>query len=203
MPQAVEAPLVINLLLYNSTTELLSSDGCCQVLAAVLIIKAEFTQLFKDIPMRPGRVGVRRFVYINCRAWPKGYTISDPLYPPPIAQKISIHVLDLDTMTVSGPVFHGHEAFTDNDNCFFIFLHVSDAYVARWEPASCCWYLWKTCLFLCCSSLSVHLCRKCCLNTQGRRANKSFWMAPIPSPSPHLPSPPLPLSSPLLHSPSP
>jgi len=72
-----------------------------------------------------------QFHSINSRAWPKGYTISDPLYPPPIAESISIHVLDLQTMTESGPQFHSHKAFTSNDECFFIFLDVSDPYVAR------------------------------------------------------------------------
>jgi len=72
-----------------------------------------------------------RYLYINSRAWPKGYIISDPLYPPPIAEGISIHVLDLQTVSESGPVFHSHKAFTSNDECFFIFLDVSDPYVAR------------------------------------------------------------------------
>jgi len=76
-------------------------------------------------------VCVCRYLYINSRAWPSGYTISDPLYPPPIAENISIHVLDLQTMTESGPVFHSHKAKTSNDECFFIFLDVSDCYVAR------------------------------------------------------------------------
>jgi len=76
-------------------------------------------------------LGVYRYLYINSRAWPSGYKISEPLEPPPIAENISIHVLDLQTMTESGPVFHSHKAKTSNDECFFIFLDVSDFYVAR------------------------------------------------------------------------
>ena len=75
---------------------------------------------------------VYRYLYINSRAWPKDCKISEPLNPPPIAENISIHVLDLETMTEFGPVFHSHKAFTSNDECFFIFLDVSDRYVARW-----------------------------------------------------------------------
>lgn len=76
-------------------------------------------------------VSVARYLFINSRAWPQGYTISDPLYPPPIAENINIHVLDLQLMSESGPVFHGHKAKTSNDECFFIFLDVSEPYVAR------------------------------------------------------------------------
>jgi len=76
-------------------------------------------------------VCICRYLYVNSRAWPNSYIISDPLYPPPIAQGICIHVLDLLIMSESGPVFHSHKAFTSNDECFFIFLDVSDHYVAR------------------------------------------------------------------------
>jgi len=39
-----------------------------------------------------------RHLYVNSRPWPSGYTISDPLQPPPIAQEIDIHVIDLVTL---------------------------------------------------------------------------------------------------------
>ncbi|CAH1785488.1 unnamed protein product [Owenia fusiformis] len=71
-----------------------------------------------------------RYLYVNSRTWPKGYEIEDPLYPPPIAQEIDIHVIDLLTMKEVGTMFRAHKAYTPNDECFFIFLDVCDEYVA-------------------------------------------------------------------------
>ncbi|KAH8032802.1 hypothetical protein HPB51_001937 [Rhipicephalus microplus] len=71
-----------------------------------------------------------RFLYVNSRPWPKGYVIEEPLAPPPIAQEIDIHVIDLTTMKEVGKLFRSHRAYTPNDECFFIFLDVSDQYVA-------------------------------------------------------------------------
>ena len=69
---------------------------------------------------------------MNTRAWPRGYVIHNPLEPPPIAQQIEIHVIDLCTMTDIGTMHHAHRAFTPNDECFFIFLDVCEHYVARY-----------------------------------------------------------------------
>lgn len=71
-----------------------------------------------------------RFLYVNSRAWPKGYEITDPLSPPPIAQEIDIHVIDLQTLQEVGNLLQSHKAFTPNDECFFIFLDVSSQYIA-------------------------------------------------------------------------
>ncbi len=68
---------------------------------------------------------------MNSRPWPKGYEIDDPLHPPPIAQEIDIHVIDLRTMHEVGTMHRAHKAYTPNDECFFIFLDVCDEYVAR------------------------------------------------------------------------
>lgn len=72
-----------------------------------------------------------RYLYVNSRPWPRGYQIEDPLYPPPIAQEIDIHVIDLQTMKEVGTMHRAHKAYTPNDECFFIFLDVCDEYVAR------------------------------------------------------------------------
>lgn len=72
-----------------------------------------------------------RFLYVNCRAWPQGYHIDNPLHPPPIAQEIDIHVIDLWQMCKVETILHAHKAYTPNDECFFIFLDASDEYVAR------------------------------------------------------------------------
>lgn len=69
---------------------------------------------------------------MNSRAWPKGYEIGDPLSPPPIAEEIDIHVIDLKTLgEVGGSLLRSHKAYTPNDECFFIFLDVSSQYIAR------------------------------------------------------------------------
>ncbi len=72
-----------------------------------------------------------RYLYVNSRPWPQAYEIDDPLYPPPIAQEIDIHVIDLRTMSEVGTMHRAHKAYTPNDECFFIFLDVCDEYVAR------------------------------------------------------------------------
>lgn len=71
-----------------------------------------------------------RYLYVNCRQWPKNYSIENPFYPPPIAQEIDIHVIDLMKMKRVGTMHQAHKAYTSNDECFFIFLDVSNEYVA-------------------------------------------------------------------------
>ncbi|CAG0892547.1 unnamed protein product [Cyprideis torosa] len=72
----------------------------------------------------------QRYLYVNSRPWPKGYVIEDPFRPPPIAQEIDIHVIDMVTLEEVGTMVRAHNSFTPNDECFFIFLDVSDQYVA-------------------------------------------------------------------------
>ncbi|XP_035230118.1 F-box/WD repeat-containing protein 5-like [Stegodyphus dumicola] len=71
-----------------------------------------------------------RYLYVNSRPWPQNYVIENPLSPPPIAQEIDIHVIDLCTLKEVGTMLRSHKAYTPNDECFFIFLDVSDQYVA-------------------------------------------------------------------------
>lgn len=71
-----------------------------------------------------------RYLYVNVRSWPSGCTIENPLQPPPIAQEIDIHVIDLVTLRQVGSLLRAHRSFTPNDECFFIFLDVSNDYVA-------------------------------------------------------------------------
>ncbi|XP_046999141.1 F-box/WD repeat-containing protein 5 [Schistocerca americana] len=71
-----------------------------------------------------------RYLYVNTRPWPRGYVITNPLDPPPIAQEIDIHVIDLVTLKEVGTMLRSHKAYTPNNECFFIFLDVSDEYVA-------------------------------------------------------------------------
>ncbi|XP_039630000.1 F-box/WD repeat-containing protein 5 isoform X1 [Polypterus senegalus] len=71
-----------------------------------------------------------RYLYVNSRAWPTGYVISDPMSPPPIAEEIDMHVLDLKTMQEERQCLRAHRAYTPNDECFFIFLDVSRDFVA-------------------------------------------------------------------------
>uniref|UniRef100_T1JEH6 F-box domain-containing protein n=1 Tax=Strigamia maritima TaxID=126957 RepID=T1JEH6_STRMM len=71
-----------------------------------------------------------RYLYVNNRPWPKDCQISDPMHPPPIAQEIDIHVIDLTTLQEVGVMLRSHKAYTSNDECFFIFLDVSNDFVA-------------------------------------------------------------------------
>jgi F-box/WD-40 domain protein 5 len=71
-----------------------------------------------------------RYLYVNSRSWPEGYKISNPLDPPPIAQEIDIHVIDLVTLKQVGTMLRAHKAYTSNSECFFIFLDVCSQYVA-------------------------------------------------------------------------
>jgi len=74
---------------------------------------------------------ISRYLYVNTRPWPKGYVITNPLQPPPIAQEIDIHVIDLVTLKQVGTMLRAHKAYTPNNECFFIFLDVCNEYVAR------------------------------------------------------------------------
>lgn len=76
-------------------------------------------------------VFVIRYLYVNTRPWPQGYVITNPLQPPPIAQEIDIHVIDLVTLKQIGTMLRAHKAYTPNNECFFIFLDVCNEYVAR------------------------------------------------------------------------
>ena len=71
-----------------------------------------------------------RYLYVNSRSWPEDAVIEHPLHPPPIAQQIDIHVIDLKTFKRVGNMFRSHKAYTPNDECFFIFLDVCDHWVA-------------------------------------------------------------------------
>ncbi|XP_023674417.1 F-box/WD repeat-containing protein 5 [Paramormyrops kingsleyae] len=71
-----------------------------------------------------------RYLYVNSRAWPAGCVISDPMMPPPIAEEIDLHVIDLKSLREERRSLRAHRAFTPNDECFFIFLDVSRDFVA-------------------------------------------------------------------------
>lgn len=71
-----------------------------------------------------------RYLYVNTRPWPRGYIITNALDPPPIAQEIDIHVIDLMSLKLVGNMLKSHKAYTPGTECFFIFLDVSDNYVA-------------------------------------------------------------------------
>ncbi|XP_060516665.1 F-box/WD repeat-containing protein 5 [Cylas formicarius] len=71
-----------------------------------------------------------RYLYVNSRSWPENYVIPNPLDPPPIAQEIDIHVIDLVTLKQVGTMLRAHKAYTPNNECFFIFLDVCNEYVA-------------------------------------------------------------------------
>ncbi|KAK7094697.1 hypothetical protein V1264_006210 [Littorina saxatilis] len=72
----------------------------------------------------------QRYLYVNSRQWPNNYKIVKVMEPPPIAQEIDIHVIDLVTFEEVGTIMRSHKAYTPNDECFFLFLDVSELYVA-------------------------------------------------------------------------
>lgn len=87
-----------------------------------------------SIEMHGHIVGLRvapdqRFLYVNCRPWPKNCVISDPLQSPPLAQEIEISKIDLRTFEIVGPVLRSHKAYTHGDDCFFLSLDVSEDFV--------------------------------------------------------------------------
>uniref|UniRef100_A0A915IVE8 F-box domain-containing protein n=1 Tax=Romanomermis culicivorax TaxID=13658 RepID=A0A915IVE8_ROMCU len=73
-----------------------------------------------------------RELYVNVRSWPSRITdISDPWRPPQISEDIEIRVVELETLTLRHIVsYTGHKGYTINSDCFFIFLDVSENYVA-------------------------------------------------------------------------
>ncbi|XP_077140697.1 F-box/WD repeat-containing protein 5 [Ranitomeya variabilis] len=82
-----------------------------------------------------------RFLYVNSRSWPKDCVISDPMYPPPIAEEIELRVFDLKTLREVKDPLRAHRAYTPNNECFFIFLDVSQDFVASGAEDRC-GYIW-------------------------------------------------------------
>ena len=85
----------------------------------------------RDRGLLSARLPLPRYLYVNSRAWPAGCVISDPMAPPPIAEEIDLHVIDLKSLREERRSLRAHRAFTPNDECFFIFLDVSRDFVAR------------------------------------------------------------------------
>ncbi|KAE8739473.1 hypothetical protein FOCC_FOCC015027 [Frankliniella occidentalis] len=71
-----------------------------------------------------------RYLYVNARPWPPGYVVENPMMPPPCAQEIDIHVIDLGEMKEVGKVLRSHIAYTPFNECFFIALDVCNEFVA-------------------------------------------------------------------------
>ncbi|KAH8404989.1 hypothetical protein KR215_008256 [Drosophila sulfurigaster] len=98
-------------------------------------VKDRFDEVDKVIDLHGHIIGMslspdHRYLYVNTRPWPKNYNITNPLEPPPIAQEIDIHVIDLMTLKRVGNMLRAHKAYTPSTECFFIFLDVCDEYVA-------------------------------------------------------------------------
>ncbi|XP_013115247.1 F-box/WD repeat-containing protein 5 isoform X2 [Stomoxys calcitrans] len=98
-------------------------------------VSDRFDKIDKVIDLHGHIIGMalspdHRYLYVNTRPWPQDYVISNPLEPPPIAQEIDIHVIDLMTLKRVGNMLRAHKAYTPSNECFFIFLDVCDDYVA-------------------------------------------------------------------------
>lgn len=105
-----------------------SATLCTTQFSALSIIHNTF---LCDLLWRNCKIICFRYLYVNSRPWPCGYRIKSPLDPPPIAQEIDIHVIDLVTLQEVGTMLRAHKAYTPNNECFFIFLDVCNEYVAR------------------------------------------------------------------------
>lgn len=82
-----------------------------------------------------------QFLYVNCRPWQQQdgkERIAPGLIasPPEISSEITLRVYSLATYKLVG-VHTGHEAYTPNDGCFFIFLNVADKFVASGAEDHC------------------------------------------------------------------
>ncbi|KAM9326462.1 F-box/WD repeat-containing protein 5 [Gastrophryne carolinensis] len=82
-----------------------------------------------------------RYLYVNSRSWPRDCVISDPMYPPPIAEEIELRVFDLRNLREVREPLRGHRAYTPNNECFFIFLDASNDFVASGAEDHCA-YIW-------------------------------------------------------------
>ena len=54
----------------------------------------------------------------------------DPFFPPPISSEIEIRCFDLQTLTQMPHTYRAHKAYTSSEECFFIFIGVSEDFVA-------------------------------------------------------------------------
>ncbi|OQV17517.1 F-box/WD repeat-containing protein 5 [Hypsibius exemplaris] len=72
----------------------------------------------------------QRYLFANCRRWPENAVIADPFQPPPISSEIEIRCFDLQTMEQVPHTYRAHRAYTPSEECFFIFVGVSEDYVA-------------------------------------------------------------------------
>ncbi|KAM4663163.1 F-box/WD repeat-containing protein 5 isoform 1-T3 [Discoglossus pictus] len=93
-----------------------------------------------------------RYLYVNSRAWPRDCVVSDPMYPPPIAEEIELRVFDLKTLREAATPLRAHRAYTPNNECFFIFLDVSKDFVASGAEDRC-GYIWDRHYSVCLATL--------------------------------------------------
>ncbi|XP_063792243.1 F-box/WD repeat-containing protein 5 [Pseudophryne corroboree] len=93
-----------------------------------------------------------RYLYVNCRSWPRDCVISDPMCPPPIAEEIELRVFDLRTLREVKEPLRAHRAYTPNNECFFIFLDVSKDFVASGAEDRC-GYVWDRHYNVCLATL--------------------------------------------------
>ncbi|XP_053551302.1 F-box/WD repeat-containing protein 5 [Bombina bombina] len=93
-----------------------------------------------------------RYLYVNCRSWPRDSVISDPMYPPPIAEEIELRVFDLKNLREVTAPLRAHRAYTPNNECFFIFLDVSKDFVASGAEDRC-GYIWDRHYNVCLATL--------------------------------------------------
>lgn len=105
-----------------------------------------FDEVDHSVDMRGHIVGMalspdHRHLYVNNRKWPENSFIEDPSKPPPIDENIVINTIDLYTFNIVGPTLTSHKGYTSTDDCFFIFLNVSEELVTSGSEDNSA-YLW-------------------------------------------------------------
>ena len=72
-----------------------------------------------------------RYLYINCRPWIGDVDRSDPWATPDLSPNIEVRIIDLLTLKDVGVRYVGHKGYSPSTMCCFVFLDVSQDYVAR------------------------------------------------------------------------
>ena len=72
-----------------------------------------------------------RYLFINCRPWVGDIDRTDPWATPDLSPNIEVRIIDLCTLKDVGVRYKGHKGFSPPNMCCFVFLDVSQDFVAR------------------------------------------------------------------------
>ncbi|XP_045216701.2 F-box/WD repeat-containing protein 5-like isoform X2 [Mercenaria mercenaria] len=72
----------------------------------------------------------QRYLFINCRPWVGDVDRTDPWATPDLSPNIEVRIIDLYTLKDLGVRYKGHKGFSPPNMCCFVFLDVSQDFVA-------------------------------------------------------------------------